>query len=200
MRYIANILTNSKSYAFNDFIHVCKEENDIIKGIPTLVVGVNNAKEVFSGYNLNYIERKIDENTFWTFNVTEKRSENERDVEEFKQYIVKVLKDKIEYSFFNILTCSRKKFKNFLIFLKNNKEKFYFFTTKMLYIAYDDTVIGISLDDCEYLGVEKKKVYNKILNFSKNVITENKFLTMEEKLFFNNDNILMAALFCYANS
>jgi hypothetical protein len=70
----------------------------------------------------------------------------------------------------------------------------------MLYIAYGDDVIGISLDDCEYIGVRKRKVYDVIKKHFGNVNTTGSFLTENEREFFGNDDILIAAMFCYVNS
>lgn len=199
MKYIANIVTKSNSYKFNDFINICRDKSEIIVGLPTLIVGIENAKEI-SGNNLNFIERQIDKNTFWTFNVVEKRSDNERDVENFKKSLIKTLKSNIKYNFFNVLTCSRGKFKKFINFLRKDTNKCFFFTDKMLYIGYDNNIIGISLLDCEYIGVNMGKIYKKICSLTQNVMIEDRFLTLDERMFFNNDSILLAAMFCYARS
>ena len=199
MKYIANIVTQSNKYKFNRLINICREYKDITPDIPTLIVGKDIAKNV-DGEKLNYLIRKIDENTFWTFHITEKRSANETDIENFKKIILNNLKKNIKYHFLNVLTYSRFKMKRFITFLNNDCNKFYFFTDKMLYIAYNNEVLGISLDDCEYLGISKRKIYNKIKERFENVITMNNFMTVDEKLFFNNDEILLAAMFCYVNS
>ena len=199
MRYIANIVASSNRYKFNNYIKVCKTINDIDEGLPTLIVGIENAKSIL-GDKINYVVRDIDNNTCWTFGLTEKRSENEKDILKFKKSIVKGLKKNIKYKFFNILTCSRHKFKNFLRFLEDDKKKTFFLTNSMVYIAVNDEVIGISMDDCEYIGVDRKKIFNEIKKRFKCVTTYNEFLTQEEKQFFNNDNVLLATMFCYANS
>lgn len=199
MRYIGNIISKSEKYRFNRFINV-GEHIEIDGGTPTIVVGIHNAERIIGKENMNYINRVSDENLFWTFATIEKRSENEKDIERFKKIIIQNLKKRIKYNFFNVLTCSKTKFRGFLNFLQNKIPKFFYFTDKMLYISYEDKVMGISLNDCEYVGVTKKKIYDRIYKSFHNVTDENHFLTEEEKTFFENNNILIAAMFCYAKS
>ena len=199
MRYICNIISKTEKYRFNRFINLTLKVDNIDKTIPTIAVGLSNAEKLFDG-KLDYINRFDGDKCYWTFATTEKRSENERDIENFKKLLIKSLKKKIKYQFFNILTCSQTRFKNFIKFLKNDIRKSFYFTNKMLYIAYGDEVIGISLDDCEYIGVRKRKVYDVIKKHFGNVNTTGSFLTENEREFFGNDDILIAAMFCYANS
>lgn len=199
MRYICNIISKAEKYKFNRFINLTTKMENIDKTIPTLAISITNAEKLFGG-KLDYINRFDGVNSYWTFATTEKRSENERDIEKFKKLIVKTLKKRIKYQFFNILTCTRTRFKNFINFLNNDIKKVFYFTNKMLYIAYGDDVIGISLDDSEYIGVRKRKIYDVVKKNFEYVICSGSFLTDDEKDFFGNDDILIAAMFCYANS
>lgn len=205
MKYIANIVTKSNAYKFNSFIKICKNYFEVDKTIPTLIVGVENVNIFVSeGYNNkrpDYVFRQIDNNVFWTFSTMEKRSDNEHDVEKFKKHIIKELKTKINYTFLNILTFSKTRMKDFVSFLKSGRGDIcYYVTDTMLYIAFDDKVWGVSLDDCEYIGVKKEKIINKIKKVTDNIISDKRFLTENDKNFFQNDEILMAAMFSYARS
>lgn len=199
MRYICNIISKAEKYKFNRFINLTTKMENIDKTIPTLAISITNAEKLFGG-KLDYINRFDGVNSYWTFATTEKRSENERDIEKFKKLIVKTLKKRIKYQFFNILTCTRTRFKKFINFLNNDIKKVFYFTNKMLYIAYGDDVIGISLDDSEYIGIRKRKIYDVVKKNFEYVICSGSFLTDDEKDFFGNDDILIAAMFCYANS
>lgn len=205
MKYIANIVTKSNAYKFNNFIKICKNYFEVDKTIPTLIVGVENANifvsEGYDNKRPNYVFRQIDNNVFWTFSTMEKRSDNEHDVEKFKKYIIKELKTKINYTFLNVLTFSKTRMKDFISFLKSGRDNIcYYVTDAMLYIAFDDKVWGVSLDDCEYIGVKKEKIINKIKKVTDNIISDKRFLTENDKNFFQNDDILMAAMFSYARS
>lgn len=199
MRYIANIITKSKKYKFNELINVKSSVDEIDVSVPTLIVGTDMAK-LYLGDKINYIKRDVSENVFWTYMTTEKRSENEKDVEKFKKYVFNTLKQKIKYHYFNVLTADLSEIKKFITFLRNDMEKFFYFTDKMLYISFGNNVIGISIDECEYLGVLKKKLAKKVKNEFKNVTSDKLFSTKLDFSFFKNDNIVLSAMFCYLNS
>ena len=199
MRYIANIVTKSDKYKFNDFIKICRDKHDLLPQIPTLVVGIEQINE-FLDEKPDYLFRQVDENTFWTFSTMENRSKNEEDVEKFKKLIVKELKKKVKYTFLNVLTFSLSRFKTFLTLLNESKHFCYYVTEKMLYIAFDDIVWGIAFDDCEYIGIKKEKIIKKIHKITNNITSERRFLSEDDKLFFQNDDILLAAMFSYARS
>lgn len=200
MRYIANIITNSNTYKFSSLININCSINDIDKSIPTLIVGIDNIKTFFKKEKINYLFRQIDETTSWTYSKIEDRSKNEEDVEVFKKKLLKNLKNKIVYNYVNVLTLSKRKMFCFLRFLKNDIVKYFYFTDKMLYISYEDTVLGISLDDCEYMGFTKEKIKNKVLKNFKNIASHSRYWSNDEKIFFQNDEILLSAMFCYVNS
>lgn len=198
MRYIANVVSKSKKYKFNEFINVTSSYDDIDHSVPTLIVGTEMVKSIF-GNDISYIDRQINENTFWTYSITEKRSINEEDIEKFKEFVLKFLKKRIYYEYINVLTIESFNFENIVKPLERNMDFFYLFTDKMLYFSYGDIVRGISLDSCEYIGLKKEDIINKITSFTKNVTSIHRLLNEIDKNFFKNDEILLAAMFCYLN-
>ena len=137
MRYIANVISKSKKYKFNDFINVTNSYEDIDVSVPTLVVGTEIVKSIF-GENISYVDRKIDENTYWTFSVTEKRTANEDDIEKFKKLVIKKLRKKISYKYIDIGQYDLMDIDEFADAFLKNKDSFYLFTDKMLYISNTD--------------------------------------------------------------
>lgn len=199
MKYIANIVTTSKKYKFNNFINIVRTLDEADTTVPTLVVGTELAKSCF-GQNINHIIRQIDENTSWTYLVTENRTVNEKDVENFKTDIVRKLQKTIEYRYFNVLTMGYYSVvkKMFRIMLKHPDTSI-LFTDKMFYISYDNIVIGVSLDECEYIGVKKEKIVLKLRKFFKNITSLEHFSQKIDVNFFKNNEILLSAMFCYLN-
>ena len=198
MKYIANVVSKSKRYKFNEFINVTNSYDDIDHSVPTLIVGTEMVKSIF-GNNISYIDRKIDENTFWTYSVTEKRSVNEEDIEKFKEFVLKSLKKNIFYDYINVLTVETTNIDEIFKSLEKKTNIFYLFTDKMMYFSYGDVVRGISLESCEYIGWKKEDVIKKITSFTKNVTSIHRLPSEIDKIFFKNDEILLTAMFCYLN-
>ena len=48
--------------------------------------------------------------------------------------------------------------------------------------------------------VKKEKIIKKIHKITNNITSERRFLSEDDKLFFQNDDILLAAMFSYARS
>ena len=198
MKYIANVVSKSKKYKFNEFINVTNSYDDIDHSVPTLVVGTEMVKSIF-GNSISYIDRKINKNTSWTFSTVEKRSSNEEDIEKFKEDIIKVLKKRINYRYIDVTSYDFMSFDGFVDEFLKNKEIFYLFTDKMLYLSKMDEVKGISLDFCEYLGWKKDDIISKVVENTKNVTSIHQLPQEIDKNFFKNDEILLSAMFCYLN-
>jgi tetrahydromethanopterin S-methyltransferase subunit G len=74
---IGNILIDNKLKVDDNF-NVVDSFDELIEGIPTLIIGLDNANKL--NKKLNYVDRKIDNNTFWTFSKSEKRMLFEDDI------------------------------------------------------------------------------------------------------------------------
>jgi hypothetical protein len=129
-------------------------------------VGTEMVKSIFGG-DVSYIDRKINKNTSWTFSTVEKRSSNEDDIEKFKESIINALKKRIVYRYIDVASYDFMNFDGFVDEFLKNKETFYLFTDKMLYISNMDEVKGISLDFCEYLGWKKDDIISKVVENTK---------------------------------
>ena len=198
MKYIANVVSKSKTYRFVPWINVSNTLEDIDMSVPTLIIGTDVARS-YLGSDINYINRKVSQNVSWTYKVTEKRSTNEEDVKNFKENVISFLKKKINFTNFNALIADINQVKSFLSFLEE-KDVCYVVGEHNIYIAYDDNVIGISFDDLEYIGVKKDKIITRIAKLKNNKISIQKFIKDFDSEFFKNDEILIAAMFCYLNS
>ena len=88
----------------NEFIKVTNNKNNLDYSLPTLIVGKHNAKEIIGENNLQYLNRKVNDNLFWTFGKTERRDEFEKDVKKFNELITsqKYFKVKTSFAFFTL--------------------------------------------------------------------------------------------------
>jgi len=170
---VANIVTNNQLKINNDF-NVIDSLDKIIENLPTLIIGWDIVKEI--NPNADYFNRKLSDDIFWTFYITEQRDLYEEDLYNFKTHSYKnlLLEIKYEYLDFILLTNTEilDKFKE--IKLKNNKVLFHI--NEMVYIYADDVIYGINLDIIKYVNRDVNKLFIYLKSFI------NDFLTSEEIL------------------
>ena len=73
MMKIANIVTRSKKHGFGEEFNVVADCSEIIQGLPTLIIGLNEAKKCIPEFN---ILRKMydDGKLWWTYKKTERKA------------------------------------------------------------------------------------------------------------------------------
>lgn len=195
--YLGRIITKSKNLKTLDFI--CKkDEYSEDYSLPTLVIGKENAKKVF-GDSLSFIDRSPDEMLSWTFMKTENRQNFETDLENFNKKIINRIKADFEYYSFDLLCTKYSIVKRLIKVLKGSQSKFFYITDKQIYIYPNNgrkTVIGISLQEIEYLGIKPEKVIVYLKKFPNSVFIEDEnFLNHETKNYFSNISIFIPYLY-----
>jgi hypothetical protein len=195
MRFIANILTD-KNLSFNNLYNVVRSKEDIIDGIPTLVIGWEYTKIMYS--NANILDWEIEKNLYWTYGSRERRNKYEENLERFKDLSLKQFVKSVKYVYYNILTITDEE--RFYIFdLIENVGASVYMSYDMLYIMdnINDKVVGISLRDIDYLGKDRKKIFAKIYSNPNNkIITlDNDVLTWDMRNVLRNYNYVIPYLF-----
>jgi hypothetical protein len=170
---IGNIVTLDKIKVDDNF-NVVDSFNKVIEGIPTLVVGTNNANDSYG--NLNYIDRKIDDLNYWTFSKKEKRGLFEEDLFYFIENSYKNLTNRLEYIFVDVILFNDEKIKKIFDKIESFKDNISFITDKMVYIYSDKYIFGIDLRQIEYIGGDVDKFIKKIKRFSKDFLSNNEIL------------------------
>jgi hypothetical protein len=74
---VANIVSNNKINVSEDF-NVVKSMDEIIHGLPTLIVGFDYMDKHYPDFNI--LDRKVSENLYWTFKKTERRDKHDEDL------------------------------------------------------------------------------------------------------------------------
>lgn len=143
------------------------------KSKPILIIGLEEAKKHASSFSI--LEKKIGENMFWTFGKREKRNDYEKDIEKFQDYVLKCTLNNIKYYYLNVLTIKRHKIKKLIEIVNNSDEKTFYVDRKMIYMYYNNYVLGLSIDILEYLGIKKNKILSLIKKNEKNKIFFNDF-------------------------
>lgn len=170
---IGNIVTLDKIKVDDNF-NVVNSFNEVIEGIPTLVVGTNNANDSYG--NLNYIDRKIDDLNYWTFSKKEKRGLFEEDLFYFIENSYKNLTNRLEYIFVDVILFDDEKIKKIFDKIESYKDNISFLTDKMLYIYSDKYIFGIDLRQIEYIRGDIDKFIKKVKRFSKDFLSNNEIL------------------------
>lgn len=143
------------------------------KSKPILIIGLEEAKKHASSFSI--LEKQLDKNLFWTFGKREKRTDYEKDIEKFQEYVLKCALQDIKYYYLNILTVKYDKIKKLLGIINNSDIKTFYVDKKMIYMFYQDYVLGLSVDILEYLNIKRKKVLDLIRTNENNKIFYNDF-------------------------
>ena len=164
MKYIANILTDEP---FNgaELYNVVRDSNDLIPGIPTLIVGWERTKSEYPDASI--IENKVSDNVYWTYGKYERRDKYETNIKKFQDLSFKKFVDSIDYVFYDILLSTTERLDSFLTSLVSEPTKTIYVIGDMMYIYYSGTnkVVGLSLRDCDYIeDTLKKRIFSAIYN------------------------------------
>jgi hypothetical protein len=138
------------------------------------------------------LDKKISQNVSWTFDKTERRNEYERDLKQFNDSLIKIVRKNVKYEFFNIYIEPISRIKKLISFIKSSKIKYIYIFNDIIYMYYNNIVYGISLNDIEYLGISKNKILKLLKTNTSNIMIENSdFLSKKMKSLIKEDKILI---------
>ena len=87
MKKLGYIVSKKKIKNVVDFVGVVNSVEDIDDPTkPFIIIGLNEAKEISPNFSI--LNKVLDVDVFWTFGKTEKRTEHERDLENFYKYVL----------------------------------------------------------------------------------------------------------------
>ena len=188
--FLGRIVSGAKIPDIPFYIEVTKEFTD--DGIPTLVVGKKRAVDLFGGENVHVLDRNIMEHVSWTYAKNERRNEYEEDIEKFKNSITKKLKSSMTYYFVNIFTERYSFFKKMLKWIDSDSKKSVYVTEKHIYIYGGKSVIGLSLADFDYAGIDSDRIIDRISkNPSNTVFTDDDFSDDSVRKIALNNSIII---------
>lgn len=181
---IGNIVTQTSLDISNDF-NVVKSIDDIIPGLPTLIIGWDYIKKKYPDYDI--IDRKLDENLYWTFKKTEKRDFHEEDIYNFKQKIYNDLIDKVNYVFIDPIITKRKTIKKILKKLSSG-ELVSYQHDDMIYVYIENIIFGVDLSLMDFIFLNKDRIILKIKQKSKYFLTKSNIFIEYKYIVENLDN------------
>lgn len=144
---------------------------------PILIASWKKAKQD-SRYK-GILDKKLDENLYWTFSPTESRSDYEEDLKNFYNIIYNNILNNISYYYINIFKLKYSNIKKLYNIILNSKEiESIYLSRDILYVPYEGKVMGLSLQVLEYCKIPKGKIINKIKEKGIRVIED------DEKIIF----------------
>ena len=188
--FLGRIVSGAKIHDVPFYIEVTKKFTD--DGVPTLVVGKKRAVEIFGAENVHVLDRSINEHVSWTYAKNERRNEYEEDIDKFKKSITKKIKYNVSYYFVNIFIERYSFFKKMLKWIDSDAKKSVYLTDKHIYIYGGKNVIGLSLGDFDYAGIDSDKIIDRIKkNPSNSVFTDEDFNGETERKIVSDNNLIV---------
>lgn len=176
-----------------DIVKVVKDESECTLNVPKLIVGLDKAKQYAISHNFEFdiLNHLYPNGDMWTFKKNEKREYYEEDILVFQEYIKNTISKNIIYYYINIFNLSItniKKLYNIVINNQYNRDiNYILIDNDMLYYPLNNNkVMGISLQQLRYVGIDKDKIIDRIKQNKSNYIyySSNKKL-WEYKNWFN---------------
>lgn len=175
MQKLGYIISQTKLRDIADFVELTDDITKFQSDKPAMIVGVETARRAINNFSI--INKTAETNKFWTFGKTEKRYDYETDIQKFYNFVLNRTVNSIRYYYIDIATISKQKVKNLLKILSSNNDKYIYISKGMLYMYYNDYVLGISLIYLKYCRIN---VDRRIKLISKN---------KHNKIFYSDSNI-----------
>ena len=160
------IISDEKIEPENNFEVISYSQYDKESHSPALLVGYDKIKELF-GDTISILDRKINDDTYWTFTLDEHRSYHDLDTYEFSQHCYgKIVKD-VNYYFIDPLLMSEDKHQKMFDKIEKKDDKIITFHHKdMIYIYTKGFILGINIMFYEFIGDDREKIISKIKKLS----------------------------------
>ena len=170
---VANIVSSNNINVSEEF-NVVKSMDEIIHGLPTLIVGFDYVNKNYPDFNI--LDIQIEPNLYWTFKRTERRDKHSEDLSWFINKVYNDLTKDIKYVFIDPLQYKSKSLWKIIRKLYSIKELVTFVNGDMIYIYGDKFIFGIDLTLMSYIGYEKDKIKTKIKSKSPVFLEESNIL------------------------
>ena len=170
---VGNIVSQNKVKVSDDF-NVVKSMDEIIHGLPTLIVGYDYVNKNYPDFDIT--SNSLDIDIYWTFKRTERRDKYEEDLSLFVSISYNKLVQNIDYIFIDPIQYSKKKMYKILRKLYSLKNKISYLNNNMIYIYSENLIFGIDLKLASFTGSDSTKIKNKIKEISSVFLDDDKIL------------------------
>lgn len=173
----ANIVSTTQINVPQDF-NVVQSMDEIIHGLPTLIIGFDLTDKLFPKYDVGNI--KVTDNVYWTTKKTESRDKHNIELEWFKHFAYHELIKDINYIFVDPIQYNKKSLLKILKKIYTIPNKISYQHNDMIYIYSDKFIFGVDLKLIKYIGLDISKIKLKIINIS-SVFLEDSDIFIEYK-------------------
>jgi hypothetical protein len=173
----ANIVTKTEINISSDF-NVVESMDEIIHGLPTLIIGFDLTDKIFPNYDVGNI--KVAENIYWTTKKTENRDKLNIELEWFKQFAYYEQIKNVNYVFVDPIQYKKNSLLKILRKIYSLPNKITYQHKDMLYIYSDNFIFGVDLKLLKYMGFDTSKLLTKIIAKS-SVFLEDENIFIEYK-------------------
>lgn len=182
---LGNIISGTKINISDEF-NVVGSMDNIIHGLPTLIIGFDIAVKHFP--DLDVITRKATNDIFWTFKKNQKREIFEEDLYNFIRFSYKRITDSLRYYFIDPLQLNYKLIKRLLIKLYGLSNPISYQHDNMIYIYGDGIIFGLDLTLLEFINLKIDKIIKKISVKSNVFLNKNQIFIEYKNKVENLDN------------
>jgi hypothetical protein len=170
---IANIVSKNSINVSQDF-NVVESMDNIINGLPTLIVGVDLTESLYPDFDI--LDRCIEENMYWTFKKTEKRDNFNQDLDWFITKVYTDLIKKINYVFIDLIQYRKQTLIKIVRKIYSLENIVTFIHNEMLYLYSDNIIFGLDLKLAKYMGMNVVKLKDKIKRISTDFLGDEEIL------------------------
>lgn len=197
--YIGNIVSES-ILKIDDSFNVVNDIGKIDKKVPTLIIGWDFSKSIFSSLKLSILDKEINKDVNWTFSKKERRIDYEKDLKLFTQKCLNNIENNLKYKYINILTCDRDTLKNLLKKLSSTDVSYiYIYNNSFIYIYINNEIIGIDFNSIDYLKINRKRVYRLLYGRNNKIFFNDDFLSNEIKEIISDKKRITPYLYAIKN-
>lgn len=185
---IANIVSKNNIDVSQDF-NVVDSFDNIIIGIPTLIVGFDLTESLYPEFNV--LDFCIEDDIYWIFKKTENRDKFNEGLELFMNKIYSNLIKDISYVFVDpILLKTKTLIKIIRKIYSINKLTTYMYND-MLYVYGDKIIFGIDLKLFKFIGFDVEKIKDKINKLSSVFLVDKSILIEYKNIVETLDNSVL---------
>jgi hypothetical protein len=159
---IGNIVVYGSQRMSIPKMNVVSDLSEADNDLPTLMIGYHELK---NRYELDFLNRKLEDDLFWTFTRSEERTLFNKDLYDFITHCENKLLDGFKYYHIDVLNMRLKSLKKTITHIKTNESQ-YVIDKDVLFIHTAGITFGFNLGIGDVLGINRNKIFKKLLNYN----------------------------------